>query len=288
MVQIKSSNTMRVLLIPVVIFLVCCGCDTTNDMGRGEVALESIETVSENEIKRIAGKIEGKKILFGHMSVGDNMLDGLRMYMAPLGITTQKTEIDGQPLDKEADIIHFYIGKNTQPKDKVDDFVKLIEKKALHSPIDFAVMKFCYADFRPDTDPRVIYDYYLEAIVSLKKKYPQISFFHMTVPLTITTNTIKDRIKRLIGKEPWSDGCNRVRTAYNSILLNEVDKSMVFDIARIESTWPNGKREKTEKENHKWYSMVPLFTNDGGHLNDVGKKVVASEFIVFLDKVIER
>jgi len=36
------------------------------------------------------------------------------------------------------------------------------------------------------------------------------------------------------------------------------------------------------KEGKKYYSMTPTYTDDGGHLNERGRKKVAEQFLLFM------
>lgn len=60
------------------------------------------------------------------------------------------------------------------------------------------------------------------------------------------------------------------------------DKEPIFDLAAIESMSPGGKREIFEKDGSTFYSLAPAYTDDGGHLNEIGSKIVASELLYFL------
>ncbi len=55
-----------------------------------------------------------------------------------------------------------------------------------------------------------------------------------------------------------------------------------FDIAKIESTFPDGTRSTFTKDGKTYYSMVPEYTHDGGHLNEMGRKKVAKQFLLLL------
>ena len=42
------------------------------------------------------------------------------------------------------------------------------------------------------------------------------------------------------------------------------------------------KNETFEKDGRTYYALAPLYTNDGGHLNETGRKVVAEKLLYFL------
>jgi lysophospholipase L1-like esterase len=45
------------------------------------------------------------------------------------------------------------------------------------------------------------------------------------------------------------------------------------------STHPDGRRESFRMNGTAWYSLVPAYTDDGGHLNAVGRVHVAAAFV---------
>ncbi len=59
-------------------------------------------------------------------------------------------------------------------------------------------------------------------------------------------------------------------------------KEPIFDIAKIESTFPDGTRSSFTKDGKTYYSMVPEYTYDGGHLNETGRKKVAEQLLILL------
>ena len=70
---------------------------------------------------------------------------------------------------------------------------------------------------------------------------------------------------------------------------NEINKLLKkpSEKAKIESSYPDGSREYFVKDNKAYYSLIPAYTNDGGHLNETGRKIVASELIRFLASLSE-
>jgi len=65
------------------------------------------------------------------------------------------------------------------------------------------------------------------------------------------------------------------------MLLNKYKgKESIFDIAKIQSTFPDGTRSIFTKDGKTYYSMVPEYSYDGGHLNELGRKKVAEQLLV--------
>ena len=145
-------------------------------------------------------------------------------------------------------------------------------------------MKFCYVDFLKETDVDDVFTHYKKNIIILKNKRPDIKFVHFTVPLMKRSDEIKAKIMRLLGRDHWIDITNVKRAKFNELLLNTFSNDPVFDIAKIESTRLNGDRQEFLYNDKKYNSLVPEYTDDGGHLNKLGQRVVAKEFIQFLAK----
>jgi hypothetical protein len=62
-------------------------------------------------------------------------------------------------------------------------------------------------------------------------------------------------------------------------------KEPIFDIAKIQSTYPDGNRCTFSKFGERYYSMVPGYFSDGGHLNETSRKKVAEQFLILLAKL---
>ena len=146
-----------------------------------------------------------------------------------------------------------------------------------------AFFKFCYVDFDQSADIKSIIQKYQKTMKSLEDSYPQTTFIHFTVPLVDGRLGVKGYVKRIIGKSDTKMEENIKRNEFNTMLRAKYEgKKNVFDLAAIESTYPDGKRETFEKNGSRFYALVPAYTDDGGHLNEVGRKIVASKLLQFL------
>ena len=215
-----------------------------------------------------------ERIFFGHRSVGSNIIEGIeeitKETCPDLINVTETRNLDSihSPF-----FAHARIGENGNPKSKIDDFIGLIHSGVSDS-LDIAVLKFCFVDITRNTDIQDLFSYYKTAFEKIQKEYPHTKFIHMTVPLITKGTGIKGWIKMLIGHDS-----NINRTRYNELLRKNYDNDRLFDIARIESTYPDSKRETGPKNSE---ALVPVYTNDGGHLNQEGRRLVAEQFLLFL------
>jgi len=249
-------------------------------MEEQQSSFDSIKDVPDS----IWQNLSKKKIYFGHQSVGFNIIDGIEDVMKEhpeIKLNIVETA-DGSDF-KVGLIAHSRVGKNVDPSSKIRAFADYIDQ-GIGGKADAAALKFCYVDIRPETDVGGMLGEYSESMAALKKKYPDMKIIHFTNPLTVNKTTWKTWIKKILGKkDAWEYGANIKRNAYNQKLIEKYQgKEPIFDIARIQSTYPDGKRCAFEIKGQTYYSMVPEYSTDGGHLNEIGRKKVAEQFLVLL------
>ncbi len=223
-----------------------------------------------------------KKIYFGHQSVGFNIIDGLSEVMKEhpdikLNIVeTRKAKGNGGAL------MHSRVGKNRSPDTKIKDFVNVIDQELGVVP-DAAALKFCYVDAYDKIDVREIFQEYREAMEKLEKEHPGLTVIHFTMPLRTQKISWKTRLKTMLGKDAWELEDNARRNEYNRLLLETYQgREPVFDIAAIEAGEPGGKKVTFKYKGQEYLAMNPAYSSDGGHLNHLGQKVVAEQFLLFL------
>jgi hypothetical protein len=221
----------------------------------------------------------GAQVFFGHQSVGSNLLEGLaEIETQPGEASLRIVSNEDEPQLAEYSIKHARIGRNGQPRLKVDDFVAMVDGMAGSLP-QVAMMKFCYVDFGRETDIDSLLAYYGEAVEDLKERHSDVTLVHVTVPLTSPGNPIKRLINRLIGRESDNDLANIKRQQFNAKLLRLAGTDPVFDLATVESTRPNGSRVTFKSKGQEYYALNPEYTDDGAHLNTSGRSVGAVELV---------
>jgi hypothetical protein len=234
-------------------------------------------------------KLAKKSIYFGHQSVGFNILDGVDAILKEKDSIPLKIEETENPGSYEPGVItHSRIGKNRDPKSKLDGFVDIVQK-GKENNADIMFFKFCYVDFNEETDVEAFFNDYQKAFKQLKKEHPKTIFVHVTVPLTTIKQGegIKAWIKKVVGRPLYGTHENIKRHEFNELIRTTFSgKDVVFDIAEIESTSPDGSRATFESDGKKYYSLATEYTSDGGHLNDVGKKIVAKHLLLTLSNLV--
>lgn len=237
-----------------------------------------IEAFSDSDWQRIGGM----KIYFGHHSVGANILSGLSEIMRQQRrkeITILETE--EFPIRKTGLLAHSGVGKNGDPTSKVQEFEDVVSLR-LKAKADVALFKFCYVDITTETDVEKIFQHYRATLAGLQEKNPDTRFIHVTTPLTVQPSGMvqagKNWIKKLLGRKTTHP--NMMRTRFNQLMRDAyLDKEPFFDLARVESTDPRGKRAVRVHNGTQYHALVPEYTDDGGHLNRNGQIRAAEEFL---------
>ena len=176
---------------------------------------------------------------------------------------------------------HSMVGENEDPVSKIDDFARSIDN-GIGGKAEIAFFKFCYVDITRNTDIEKVFSSYKATMQRLKEKYPNTQFVHFTAPLTASIPSLKAKIKKVLGKEDN----NIKRSAFNELLLHEYrGKEPIFDLAEIESTYPDGSRSSFTDGGETYYSLVQEYTDDSGHLNAKGRKIMAAELLKFLAQI---
>jgi len=227
--------------------------------------------------------LEKKRVVFGHQSVGWNILNGVERLADRDGTKINIHEQRTAPA--MAGISHFLIGRNGDPMSKIRDFAAAIDAGAAQGA-DVALMKLCYVDFNATTDAKKLAEDYIANLETLGKQHPDTHFVAVTVPLMAVQTGPKAWIKRLLGKEPYGYLDNAKRMEFNT-LLRERYHSMgrLFDLARVETQSSSGKPCMTRVDGQEVETLCPDLTTDGGHLNERGQELAASAFLSFLSSL---
>lgn len=216
---------------------------------------------SQADLDRVAEA----RVFFGHQSVGANILDGVkeRLSKAPAGWTDQ------------------LIGQNMQPDTKIAAFKQLV----LEGPgrdARFAFMKLCYIDFDAGTDEAALFGRYKRTMQELSAARPGTTFIHVTTPLTTIATGPKAWLKRKLGAAVYGERENQKRARYNQALRAEyAGKAPVFDLAAIEADEP-AQPQRFELDGALVPMLAPYFTDDGGHLNELGRRRAADRLLALL------
>jgi hypothetical protein len=237
-------------------------------------------SVSEPQLNRL----QSMRIFFGHQSVGDNILDGVRDLMTSDPHLKLKivSSLNPESVPGPA-FIEAHIGTNRNPASKTAAFDSIMAQ-GWGAQGGIALYKYCYIDFGATTDVPAVFANYQNEISTLERSYPALKIVHVTVPLTAeeqessVTDKTKTAVKRVLGRDP-----NVKRNQFNRLLKQTyAGRAPVFDLAEVESTHADGTRSYYTRGFEKVYTLAPEWTTDGGHLNEAGRRAAALKLLEVL------
>jgi len=286
--EVMGHRMLKIGMLKLVVIgfaLTVSGCNSGQDIttDREQDAVMATQKKFENVPRSAWEKLASRKIYFGHQSVGKNILSGIEQVMLDndkikLKVVKYK---DGLEITGPS-FVHSKIGKNSYPDLKDKGFQEILDAK-LAGKVDAALYKYCYVDIKRHTDIDKVFDNYKKNIEGLKKKYPDTVFMHITAPITILQTGPKAWIKKVMGKPVGGELDNKKRHEFREKLMAEYSgKDPVFDLYGYESTRPDGSRVSYKHKGETYYALAPEYTDDGSHLNTLGRKYVAENFLVFL------
>jgi hypothetical protein len=240
-------------------------------------------------------RLTQQRIWFGHQSVGGNIIEGIKdLRQIYPQININLVETSDPATVNSAGLIHFSIGQNAYPQSKIIDFDKIIQRNFTQKP-DIALFKFCFLDIDTKTNILQVFKDYKSMMDRLIKTFPNTKFVQVTVPLTTEptgkTKLIRD-VKsglRKILHQPVSRSFENInRSAFNDLIRDAYgNQSTVFDLAKFESIGPDQKQIIFSVDGKSYQSLLPIYTDDGSHLNFVGRKMIAEQFLIFLAKLLK-
>ncbi|MFZ5519451.1 MAG: hypothetical protein ACOY90_22655 [Candidatus Zhuqueibacterota bacterium] len=244
-----------------------------------KLPLESIQ-MSDSAIDSLASK----RIYFGHMSVGYNMMKGVENVIksdARLS-AIRVIELAENDTISAPGFYHGKNGKNSFPDTKCDAFKNLLFKNDFAKNLDIAFFKFCYVDLKDNSDVQKIFNYYVSTVEGVKSAFPHLKIVHVTVPLKSHCWGMKEKVKRLF----QTDVSNIKRNEFNTLLLEKYSgHEPVFDLAGIESTCEDGSRTSFKHNGNVYYSLNDRYTYDGGHLNAEGSLLAGRALVQLLSEI---
>jgi hypothetical protein len=223
------------------------------------------------------------RILFGHQSVGQNIVNGIEELAreGKAGRLSIREANGGEGAGATPAFVHFRVGSNGDPASKIESFAKRVDSSAADG-LDVAFFKFCYVDVTEGTDVENLFRAYRTAMAELRARHPGVRFVHVTVPLTCVRTGWKDLVKRILGR-PGDRERNALRGAYNDLVRREYEgREPLFDLAAVEATRPDGSRATYEFKGKRYDMLARENSDDGEHLGAAGRRVAAARLLAFL------
>jgi hypothetical protein len=224
-------------------------------------------------------RIARERIYFAHQSVGGNIIEGVEELAAQAKVPLRIVRTDRASELPPATFGHTFVPENGAPLKKLDSFRAELQGAS----VDLALLKFCYVDIRADTDVRTLFARYQQTIGELRRSHPRTVFVHVTLPLTTEQTGWKALAKKLLGRAPYGTVENVRREEYNRLLREAYGgREPLFDLARIESTAPDGTPVRVHWHDVGAPALASDYTDDGGHLNAEGRRRAARELVAVL------
>lgn len=263
----------QLFLVTLIISLFITGCDDD------DVNNDDNTNITEMTLQEALTSLQQVRIFFGHQSVGENIMTGVASVATNNKLPVEIIETASASSLPQYCFAHAKIGQNFQPQTKLDAFANKINS-GMGDAVDIAFMKFCYVDINAQTDVDALFSAYQNTMNALQTNYPNVIFVHFTAPLKSQNSGAKAFVKKALGKTTAESDNNIKREQYNALVRNAYQgKEPFFDLAKIESTYPDGSRSSHSKDGFTYYSMVSAYTDDGGHLNETGREIMASALI---------
>jgi hypothetical protein len=242
----------------------------------GACAVPSTE--GDARVRADLQELARRSVFFGHQSVGVNVMDGLRQLAAQHAVPLKTLEVRPPTGVPPATFGHSFIPENEDPRLKLRNFREAFESGAA-AGAEIALLKFCYVDFKADTDAAALFGEYQATIERLRARYPTTTFVHVTVPLTTVPGGPKAVLKKLLGRPaPPQLVENARRDEYNRLLRSAYQgREPLFDLARVEAIRHDGSLEARGWQGRTIPALVASYSSDGGHLNQEGQRRVARE-----------
>lgn len=224
------------------------------------------------------------RVFFAHQSVGRDILAGLPDVYEAQGLTAPDV-VDVADAGAQDRLVHANVGENGDPMGKIEEFDRLV-RGGLGDSRDVAMLKLCYTDIRSDTDVEAVFTAYRDTVAALQADYPDVDFVAATVPLTIRRSAV-GTIKEWVGRgDRYGPEHNLARERFNTLMRAEYgDEDRLFDVAAVQSTDADGRRETGSYDGQTYYSLDRSLAKDPGHPNEAGAAASASAMLSLFSKV---
>jgi hypothetical protein len=238
---------------------------TTNHMSQmvGHTDIAKVKFLSETKMSAI----KKQKWFFTHASVGGNMIEGMNdlhkgdparypLVVCSVGFNNDLQRADNPPTATAEGTIYECNRGNPGWQGKIDIFDNSVRAGGWRNDaVDVIMDKFCYIDQNADVKS------YLNKMSHLEKSYPDTRIIYTTMPLTTA-----------------ADADNVLRNKYNDAVRKfcKKNKKTLFDIADMEAYSPGGESSTFTKDGKTYQKLFSGYTGDGGHLNELGRKRIAT------------
>ncbi len=228
-----------------------------------------LTAVPEPSLGQSLRALASTRVLVAHQLVGQNVLDGVSVLAYQNAVPLR---IDEKPFTG-AGILHAWVGPDGSPLGKLRAFVALLEESR---GVQVAWVELSYADLNADTDPNALFIAFQSCHDALKIRFPQVRFLIATVGLTTVQRGLQGMLKNKTASGAFGELQNVKRHQFNQLLRARYggSASLFFDLAAVTSSGCS-----FERDGKQWPCLLDGLTDDGGHLNALGRKRAGRAFI---------
>ncbi|MBW8886691.1 MAG: SGNH/GDSL hydrolase family protein [Fibrobacteres bacterium] len=277
---------MRRIMALGIALLALCSCD--KETGSASVTA----FVPDPGLAADLAKTSALRVFFGHQSVGGNIVDGLEELRSQAGDTAFRViHGTGDSALPPAFFAEAKVGRNGDPIGKLSDF-KLRLDGPLRGKVNVALVKICYVDLAAGAgvDPDSLFGAYRRTVLDLETEHPGLVVVPVTSPLTVPDFGARgrlDALKGMLGRWLGRPDDNARRARFNARIRDSFRDRIIFDLAAIESTRPDGTLVRYGRGGLV-EALAREYSSDGGHLNALGRKVAARALLRTLARVPSR
>lgn len=273
-------NTRMVTSIASTLLMACGGNGGTVAEQQGATPAPTLADITPAQWEALSRR----RIFFGHQSVGGNIMDGVTDVLRDnpqMRLALHETR--DLRASASPGFFHALIGRNDFPLEKFDDFVELASS-GFDASGGIAMMKLCYVDIHRQTNADSLFREYQVRVQRIRMANPSVTIVHVTAPLTGIENW-KGQLRAMLSGRATERQRNVVRNRYNDLMRTTYgDREPIFDLARLESTLPDGSRAFFGGD-QPVYMLAPEYTDDGGHLNATARRRIAEQLLIMLARL---
>jgi len=177
---------------------------------------------------------------------------------------------------------HAALGRNGDPVSKLSAFAEWLDA-GIGGAVDHAMIKFCYVDLADPARADSLARTYGEFMARIRARHPRLRLVHCTIPLRTLPHGPYALLRRAMGHRHAELERNRAREMFNAALRRQAQDEPLFDLARHESTRPDGRACAQPSAAGVVPGLTPDYSSDGGHLNERGRKILAGAFLDMFD-----
>jgi hypothetical protein len=236
-----------------------------------------------------------KRIYIAHTTLGRRIVEGVQEVLRgspEIGLVVLPRELDERDvrqrvrdgdekarLFEHAGIYHGEAGHDGEPEDKIEAFEEFLLSPDGAS-VDIAVLKFSCSDISRSTDATRVLDVYAGAVERIRRARPKLELVHATAPLREPDHGTRAAIRRMVGG--GSDAANATRGRFNDALRKRFAGDVFLDIARAESTRPDGTEVTVLVKGERWPALATEYGRGARDLTDQGRTMLGRELLLTL------